>query len=594
MTATVFYESSSEIALLSNNFLNASQALADPAAVSCVVTDPSGTSTTHTYLGTAPADIVKNSTGKYALSVPCAPAVTGIDGLWTYVWIGTGTVSDIQPGTWRVLPSNVGTWYIGLDEFKDRMGITDSADDSQAQIAIQTVCGWINEWCVVPETPVLTADLRWVPAGDLVVGQELVGVDEEPTVTGHSGAAGWLMTSNRNRFYRRATVLAAPRRMAECVRLVLADGREVTCAMDHRWLVRRLLSSRERQQYGIPSSSRNGGYRWVHARDIVPGDDIASPLRVWPDEAGFKAGWMSGILDGEGWLTGQAAARTSRVGVAQRPGFVLDGIIRYLDDIDVPYNVNKGSTGSLGRGDCVRVEVGARWAAMELLGRLRPLRLMPRASDIWENGRVIREGPNGVRVIATEPAGLREVVSLGTSTGTYLANGLISHNCGEHFNRITETRTFVPRSLYQLNLDPLVSVTAFSLDRDGDGIFEEAWVQNTDYQLRIGPDSYNLNATGILRPYRQAVVIQTGRLFPFVYPFSHFDRVQVTGTWGWSQVPAGVTEAAFILATDLFKFKDAPFGVSGTSDYGIIRIQANPWLIELLRPYANQKRKVGV
>jgi hypothetical protein len=312
MTATVFYESPSEIAELGNVFLNSSQVAADPTTVSCVVTDPSGTSVTHTYNGSAPADVVRNSAGSYTLPVPCSPAITGIDGLWSFVWIGTGAVSDIQPGTWRVLPTAVGTWYIGLEEFKDRLGITDSDDDSQAQIAIQTVCDWVNQWC------------------------------------------------------------------------------------------------------------------------------------------------------------------------------------------------------------------------------------------------------------------------------------------GQHFTRITEVRTFVPHELVKVNIDPLVSLTALNVDRDGDGTFEEAWVQGTDYQLRIGPDSYNLNATGILRPYRQAYTVQSGKLFPFIYPFAHLDRVQIAGTWGWSQVPASVTQASFILAADLFKSKDAPFGVAGVSDYGVTRIQANPWLIELLRPFKNTKRSVGV
>jgi hypothetical protein len=308
MTATVFYDNSAELAQLTNVFLNSAGVPADPTTVSCVVTDPSGASVTNSYPGT----ITRNSAGNYSLPVPCSPAVTGVDGLWTYVWIGTGAVSDIQPGTWRVLPSSVGLWYIGLAEFKDRLGIDDNTDDSQATIAIQSVCGWINEY-------------------------------------------------------------------------------------------------------------------------------------------------------------------------------------------------------------------------------------------------------------------------VGTS-----------------FTRITETRTFVPRNLVKLDIDPLVSVTSVNVDRDGDGTFEESWVQGTDYQLRIGPDSYNLNATGILRPYRQLITIQSGRLFPFIYPFAHLDRVQITGVWGWSQVPAPVTQAAFILAADIFKMKDAPFGIAGTSDYGTTRIVANPWLVEMLRPFKNTKRTVGV
>jgi gp6-like head-tail connector protein len=312
MTATVFYDNVNEIALLASTFLNASGTAADPSTVSCVVTDPSGTATTHTYAGAFPSDIAKPFAGKYTLSVPCSPALAGIDGLWSYVWIGTGSVSDVQPGTWRVLPTNLQAWYIGLDEFKDRLGITDTADDSQAQIAIQSVCQWINEYC------------------------------------------------------------------------------------------------------------------------------------------------------------------------------------------------------------------------------------------------------------------------------------------GRHFSRITEVRTFQPGNVWLLDIDDLVSVTALALDMDGDGVYELHLTQNVDYQLRIGEGQYNANATGIARPYTQVQIIQTGNWLPFTWPYTRLDRVQITGTWGWPAVPPPVTEAAFILAADIFKMKDAPFGVAGVSDLGVTRIQSNPWLVEMLRAYVRMRRKVGV
>lgn len=110
-----------------------------------MVTDPSGASTTYTVtLG----QIVRASTGSYTLPVTCSPAVTGIDGLWSAVWIGTGAVSDIQPSTWRVFPQTTGQlWYIGLEEFKDRLGITDASDDFEAQIAIQAATQAINTHC---------------------------------------------------------------------------------------------------------------------------------------------------------------------------------------------------------------------------------------------------------------------------------------------------------------------------------------------------------------------------------------------------------------------------------------------------------------
>lgn len=312
MTATIFYDDVNEIALLTNTFLNSSGVAADPTTVSCVVTEPAGVSVTHTYAGAAPADIVKPLVGKYTLSVPCSPSVAGVDGLWSYEWIGTGAVSDVQPGTWRVLPPAVGRFYCGLEELKDRLGITDNADDSSAQMAIQAASGWINEYC------------------------------------------------------------------------------------------------------------------------------------------------------------------------------------------------------------------------------------------------------------------------------------------GSHFYRLTETRTFQPHDIWQLNIDPLVAVTALNVDTVGNGTFDQAWTLNTDYALKFGRDSYNLNAAGVARPYRKVQVLQAGKWFPPVWPYSHLDRVQVTGTWGWPAVPPTVTQACLTLAAQWFKEKDAPFGIAGTAETGLLRIQTNPWVTEMLRPYIYSKRKVGV
>lgn len=313
MTATVFYDSASEIAFLTNTFLNSSGAAADPATVSCVITDPSGYQVTYTYQGASPADIVKPLVGKYTLSVPCSPNQAGIEGLWSFQWIGTGTVSDTQPGTWRVFPATLANWYCGLEELKDRLGITSSDDDFALQQAIQETAGEINE------------------------------------------------------------------------------------------------------------------------------------------------------------------------------------------------------------------------------------------------------------------------------------------TCSQHFYRITETRTFVPHSIIELNIDALVSITSLNVDQTGDGVYDEAWTLNTDYQLKLAIDRYNLNALGIQRPYRRVQVLQAGKWFPYTYPYSHWDRVQITGTWGWPSVPPQVAQANLILAAQRFKEKDAPFGISGSNDFGQERVlTADPIIMKMLRPFIDYGKKVGV
>lgn len=62
--------------------------------------------------------------------------------------------------------------------------------------------------------------------------------------------------------------------------------------------------------------------------------------------------------------------------------------------------------------------------------------------------------------------------------------------------------------------------------------------------------------------------------------------IQVTARWGWAEVPSGVREGTLILAEEIFKLADSPFGVGGYGQYGVIRARENPncWL--RIAPYA--------
>jgi hypothetical protein len=40
-----------------------------------------------------------------------------------------------------------------------------------------------------------------------------------------------------------------------------------------------------------------------------------------------------------------------------------------------------------------------------------------------------------------------------------------------------------------------------------------------------------------------------------------------------------------MLAEETFKLKDAPFGVAGFGDFGVVRVRENPAVARLLAPY---------
>lgn len=263
-------------------------------------------------------------------------------------------------------------------------------------------------YCVVPDVRVLTADLRWQPAGSLEVGQSLVGVDEYP------GGPG------QYRRFARSEVLQMWRRPAPCLRVVLTDGREITCSEDHRWLIWGRANKQPR------------AYNWREAKTLTPGIRIAAHLMPWEEETSFEAGWLAGIIDGEGNYSGRIRNQFSRdtephyygIEITQNKGPVLDRVLRNLDYMEIPYKVKDKS-----RSDaCTRVHIDQLWAALRLTGSLRLSRLD--GSRLWEGRSMVnRLGMNYVEVAAVEPAGVQEVVSMETTSSTYLAEGLVSHNC---------------------------------------------------------------------------------------------------------------------------------------------------------------------
>jgi hypothetical protein len=173
------------------------------------------------------------------------------------------------------------------------------------------------------------------------------------------------------------------------------------------------------------------------------------------------------------------------------------------------------------------------------------------------------------------------------------ASRFIDEITGRYFWRGTDTRTYVPESITRQPIDDLVSVTSLAVDRDGDGTFEETWTLNTDYVLEVSPGHYNTAARGETWPYTAAVVVTGGKLFPYTWMWSHLNRIQVTGVFGWAAVPAAVKQASLIAAADLFKLRDAPLGVVGFGEFGAVRVSANPRVMQLLRRYIRGSR-VGV
>ena len=169
------------------------------------------------------------------------------------------------------------------------------------------------------------------------------------------------------------------------------------------------------------------------------------------------------------------------------------------------------------------------------------------------------------------------------------ASRAIDSHTERHFWQISEARSFPVPDAYCLELGPfcdLVSLTSLKTDNDGDGTFEVTW-SPADYQLLTGDGTANVNAAPEPRPYEK-IVATRGLTFPVWANTGYFgrpNRIEVTGLWGWPAVPDPVRRACRLLAAELFKLKDAPFGVAGVADIGVVRVRDNPKAMRLLTRY---------
>lgn len=130
-----------------------------------------------------------------------------------------------------------------------------------------------------------------------------------------------------------------------------------------------------------------------------------------------------------------------------------------------------------------------------------------------------------------------------------------------------------------------------AIDADNDGTFETTLTIGTDFILKPS------NAPDMVPvlPYTEIALVDN-----YTWPMYSNGRpgAQVTAKFGWPAVPDDVALACVLLAHELFKSKDTPFGAAGaalgdlmvtgsrTVSYGM----ANRTVRELLAPY----RKVAV
>ena len=301
--------------------------------------------------------------------------------------------------------------YIDLVDPKE-----DQFDFSDIAGALSKICRFSGQtsefYCPTQDQRVLTADLRWIPAGDLQQGQELLGFDETPFEIGTAGV--------RRRRYRPAIVIHNIPVKRDVWRLEMEDGSTVCSSAEHPWLVATKASRNQKwlTTLEIAEDLKDGKKRYMH-RFFNP----------WETATGWEAGWLAGIYDGEGHFC-FVDRRGSLLGVSQKEGLVLTkikGVLSSLGFLDTTCS----NTGSDNSGvKCIQMRGGWRESA-RLLGVIRPVRLLDKFKQGLASG-VFAKQMDGkgapLKIIKAYHEGEKYVAGIETSTRTYLCEGFGAHN----------------------------------------------------------------------------------------------------------------------------------------------------------------------
>lgn len=262
--------------------------------------------------------------------------------------------------------------------------------------------------CVSSDTKILKDDFSWADAKDLSIGDKLIAFDENNISSNESG----LHAPKQYRRFNHSTILDIKKIIKPSYKLTFSDGTVITCSQDHLLLA---------------GSHKSGGrgWRWVKAKNLVCNRKeqksyIYKVLDVINRDDSFEAGWLSGILDGEGHIV---AGPGLSVIISQNNGLVLDKVKKELIEKNILFK--EIST----KRRCKIIKISGKDNVLFVLSKLRPLRLIDNFLKKISNVSLYGRKHNPVYLISKEFLGDQEVLAIKTTSNTFIANGIASHNC---------------------------------------------------------------------------------------------------------------------------------------------------------------------
>lgn len=173
------------------------------------------------------------------------------------------------------------------------------------------------------------------------------------------------------------------------------------------------------------------------------------------------------------------------------------------------------------------------------------------------------------------------------TTALNAACAKVDDHCGRTFaqDAAVTIRTVRAVDQWRLVLDPGMDISTVTglivkTDDNDDGSFETTWTITTDFECESSGYGYNGQSGW---PFTQLTAVGS-KTWPC---WTNRRAVQITAKFGWAEVPEPVKQATLIMGAELWKLKDAPFGIAGFGDFGPIRVRDNPMAASLLTRYCH-------
>jgi hypothetical protein len=128
-------------------------------------------------------------------------------------------------------------------------------------------------------------------------------------------------------------------------------------------------------------------------------------------------------------------------------------------------------------------------------------------------------------------------------------------------------RIYNPYSVWTVDIDDVATTSGLIVQTDDndDGTADTTWSASDYITEPLNGVNSGVEGWPITR-----LRVTGNKFWPQII---YRPAVHVTAIWGWAAIPEQVKQATLIVAADLYKQKDSPFGVAGFGDFGAIRMR---------------------